>query len=483
MSTVPYSADAAPPRIPDDALAQLRAALRGTASTPSDPEYANARVPFNAMHVDRPSLVVRCTGTADVIAAVEFARDHGIEICVRGGGHSVAGLSSSDGGMVIDLSPMDAVEVDPERRVVRVQGGALLADVDHETQPFGLATPLGTVSETGVAGLALGGGYGWLRRRYGLTSDNLVSAQVVCADGRVRTASDELHPDLLWALRGGGGNFGVVTSFTFRAHPVGPVVAFAGVFYALDDAPAVLRGFREWVATAPADVTPEAIVFATPMPAAAELPEPVHGEKALVVAGVHAGAADEGMVALRPLRELSTPLADISQPLPFTAVQTAFDGFFPRGQLQSYWKSTYLDALPDAAIDAIVARAHAHPAGASAFELAYFDILPMGGAINRLDPAATAFAERAASFLVAVDGSWCHPADNARRIRWVRETWGTVAAFGRGSTYLNFSGRADERAEASVDDALGRNLRRLAHVKALYDPHNLFRRNDNVAPA
>jgi FAD/FMN-containing dehydrogenase len=472
-----------PPEVSDQALAQLRTQLRGSALTPSDPDYADARVPFNAMHVDRPNLVVRCTGTADVIAAVDFARDHGIEICVRGGGHSIAGLSSSDGGMVIDLSLMNAVEVDPDLGVARVQGGALLGNVDRETQAFGLATPLGAVSETGVAGLALGGGYGWLRRKYGLTCDNLVSAQVVCADGRVRTASEHVNPDLFWALRGGGGNFGIVTSFTFRLHAVGPAVAFAGVFYRLDDAVAVLRALREWVPTAPDDVTPEAIVFATAMPAATDLPEPVHGEKVLVLAGVHAGAADQGMTALQPLRELGTPLADISQVMPFTAVQTAFDGFFPRGQLQSYWKSTYLDELPDAAIDAMVVRAHDRPAGPSEFELAYFDIFPMGGAVNRVDPAATAFSERAASYLVAVDGNWSDATDNADQIRWVREAWNTVAAFGRGSTYLNFTGRTDEPTDAALHDALGHSLRRLAAVKAAYDPDNLFRRNDNVVPA
>jgi FAD/FMN-containing dehydrogenase len=473
----------APLEVPGEALEQLRARLRGSALTPSDPGYGDARMPFNAMHADRPGLVVRCAGTADVIDAVNFAREHGIELCVRGGGHSIAGLSSSDGGMVIDLSLMDAVDVDADHGVVRVQGGALLGDVDRETQVFGLATPLGAVSETGVAGLALGGGYGWLRRKYGLTCDNLVAAQVVCADGRARTASHECNPDLFWALRGGGGNFGVVTSFTFRLHPVGPVVAFAGAFYPLADGASVLRALREWLPTAPDDVTPEAIVFASALPASPDLPEPVHGEKVLVIAGVHASAAEDGMATLQPLRELGTPLADISQPLPFTAVQTAFDGFFPRGQLQSYWKSSYLDELPDAVIDAMVQRAHDRAPGASEFELAVFDIFPMGGAVNRVDPAATAFAERDASYLIAIDGNWSDPTDNADEIRWVRESASVVAAFGRNSTYLNFSGRADEPANAEVHDALGSSLRRLAEVKAIYDPENLFRRNDNIVPA
>ena len=460
-------------------LAELRETVRGPVLTPSDPGFADTRVPFNAMHADRPDLVVRCSGTADVVAAVSFARDHGLEIAVRGGGHSIAGLSSADGGMLIDLSLMNAVDVDPEARVVRVQGGALLGDVDHETQAFGLATPLGTASETGVAGLALGGGYGWLRRRDGLTSDNLICAQVVCADGRVRTASNDINPDLLWALRGGGGNFGVVTSFTFRLHPVGPLVAFAGAFYPLAEAPAVLRAWRDWIPSAPDDVTPAANVFGTAMPAAAGLPEPVHGEKVVVVAGMHAGAPEEGMAALQPLRELGTPLADVSQIMPFTAVQSAFDAFFPRGQLQSYWTSTYLDELSDEAIDTMTRLAHDRRPGRSDVEIVNFELLPMGGAVSRVDPTATAFGQRGASYLVAVDGNWSDAADNAEQIRWVREAWRRVSAFGGGATYLNFSSRDDSRA----GDRLAGNLRRLAEVKATYDPGNLFHRNNNVLPA
>lgn len=477
------SIDGSPSQITEESLAELSARLRGELLKPSDPGYANVRAAFNAMHVDRPGLAVRCAGTADVIAAVRFARDNGIEVAVRGGGHSIAGLSSSDGGVVIDLSPMRAVDVDPDARLARVQGGALLGDVDRETQAFGLATPLGGVSETGVAGLTLGGGYGWLRRKYGLSCDNLVSAQVVCADGEVRTASADSNPDLFWAIRGGGGNFGVVTSFVFRLHPVGPLVAFAGVFYPLAEAASVLRSFRDWMRSAPDEVTAEAIVVASTMPAAPDLPEPVHGQKCVIVAGVHAGDAGDGMSVLQPLRELGKPLADISQPMPFTAVQSAFDGFFPRGQLQSYWKSTYLAELSDGAIDAMVQRARERAPGGSEFELVYYDVFPMGGAVNAVDATATAFSERSAEYLVAVDGNWTDPRESAQQIGWVREGWSALAEFGTGSTYLNFSGRVDERIDLGVDDALGRNLRRLAEVKAVYDPDNFFHRNNNIAPA
>ncbi len=483
MGTSLYTLEGLMTDVDDDSLAALRERLRGEALAPSDPGYEHARRPFNAMHPDRPSLVVRCTGTADVVEAVIFAREHGIEVTVRGGGHSIAGLSSSDGGMVIDLSLMRAVQVDPEARLARVQGGAVLGDVDRETQAFGLATPLGAVSETGVAGLTLGGGYGWLRRKYGLSCDNVASAQVVCADGQVRTASEEVNPDLFWAIRGGGGNFGIVTSFTYRLHPVGPIVAFAGVFYPLADAADLLRGFREYAESAPDAVTPEAIVISSAMPADPHLPEPVHERPCVIVGGVYAGDANEGTAALQPLRELGTPLADISQPMPFRDVQSAFDGFFPRGGLQSYWKSLYLADLPDQATALIAQRTLDRPAGRSSFELVYLDLYPMGGAVNRVDPAATAFGERSAPYLLAVDGNWTDPADNAEGIAWVRETWSELdARFGTGSTYLNFSGRADEPTDSAVGGALAKNLRRLAEIKATYDPDNFFRRNNNILP-
>ena len=484
MTTILASLEGERVELSDDSLADLRMRLRGDALTPSDDGYADVRAPFNAMHPDRASLVVRCAGTADVVDAVNFARENGIELTLRGGGHSIAGLSSSEGGMVVDLSRMRAVEVDPEAKLARVQGGAVLGDVDRETQAFGLATPLGAVSETGVAGLTLGGGYGWLRRKFGLACDNLVSAQVVCADGQVRTASADVNPDLFWAIRGGGGNFGVVTSFTFRLHPIGPIVAFAGVFYPIDEAAALLRAFRDYADAASDEVTPEAIVVASRMPADPHLPEAVYGRQCVIVAGVYAGDPDQGMKALQPVRELGTPLADISQPMPFTVVQSAFDGFFPRGQLQSYWKSLYVAALADDAIDALVERAEQRPSGHSEFEFVYLDIQPMGGAIDRVESDATAFGERSAAHLIAIDGNWTDPTENAENVAWVRETWSDLdAKFGTGSTYLNFSGRVDELPNAGVDDALARNLRRLAEVKATYDADNLFRRNNNILPA
>jgi FAD/FMN-containing dehydrogenase len=463
-------------QLSEDSLSDLRMQLRGQALTPSDPGYDDARIPFNAMQPDRPSLIVRCTGTADVVDAVNFARESGIEVTVRGGGHSVAGLSSSDGGMVIDLSLMNGVEVDPEAGVVRVQGGALWGDVDRETQAFGLATPGGVVSDTGVAGLTLGGGYGWLRRKYGLSCDNIVSARLVGADGQVRTASEDVNPDLFWALRGGGGNFGIVTSFTFGLHPLGPIVAFAGIFYSQKDAPTILRGYREYFESAPDEVTPEAIAIT--MPADPHLPEPIHDQECLVVAAVYAGDVDEGMQVLQPLRELATPLADISQPMPYTAVQSAFDDFFPRGQFQSYWKSLYLSELSDEVLDLIAQKGGERPS-----PLTFVDLYVNGGAMSRVAAGDSAFGDRSAPYMVAIIGLWSDPAGNAENIAWIRDTWEEIGAYGTGATYLNFTGRAGEEIDVGVSDAFGANLSRLAQVKATYDPDNFFRRNNNVVPA
>jgi FAD/FMN-containing dehydrogenase len=336
--------------------------------------------------------------------------------------------------------------------------------------------PGGVVSDTGVAGLTLGGGYGWVRRKYGLSVDALVEAQIVCADGRVRTASADSHPDLYWALRGGGGNFGVVTSFTFALQPLGPTVAFAATFYPLQEIDQILRRWREYANGAPDEVT--SVVVTMTFPANPELPEAMHNREVAIVGGVYAGDPDEGLEAMAPLRELGTPLFDMSGPTPFTAVQAGFDPLFPRNELRAYWKSQYLDELSDAAIDVIADRARNRPA-----PLTLVNTFHMGGAIAAIDPEATAFAQRSAPFMVSIDGMWTDPADDAERIAWVRSAWDAVAAFGNGGEYLNFTGRADEAAGASVESAFGRNLERLAEVKATYDLENLFRVNDNIRPA
>lgn len=476
MGTVLPTIEGPETMVPDEALDELRAAIRGNVLTPADEAYERVRSPYNAMQADRPNLIVQCAGTADVVDAVVFARSNGLEVTVRGGGHSVAGLSSSDGGMLIDLALMNGVLVDAEARLARVQGGAVWGDVDAATQLHGLATPGGIVSDTGVAGLTLGGGEGWLRRKYGLSCDNLVAAEVVGADGEVRVASADSEPDLFWALRGGGGNFGIVTSFTFRLHPVGPVVAFAGVFYPLADAVDVLRGFRDFGESAPDEVS--AVAFGVTMPTDPSLPPEVHEQHCLVVGGVYAGNADEGMTALQPLREFGSPLADVSQPMPYTVVQSAFDGFFPRQQWQSYWKSTFLKDLSDDAIDLIAAKAHERPS-----PLSMMVTFLWGGAINDVGSGDTAFTERSALWMASVDGNWADPSDNDDNIEWVRDAWSAISGFGTGSVYLNFTGISDEDTDVGVESAHGKNLRRLARIKARYDPDNFFRLNNNITPA
>ena len=346
-------------KIGNERVEELRMMIRGDVLTPQDPGYAMVRSAYNAMHLGKPALVVRPTGTADVIASVNFARENGLLVAVRGGGHSVAGLSSVDGGLLLDLALMNGVEVDPEAQTVRVQGGALVGDMDHETQAFGLVAPCGVVSDTGVAGLTLGGGEGWVRRKHGLSIDNLLSAQVVCADGQVRSASADSNPDLFWAIRGGGGNFGVVTSFTFRCHPVGPIVAFAGVFHPVEDAENVYRQFRDWAKTAPDEIS--ALIGCTTLPASEHTPPEIHNTPFIVTGAVYSGDPDEGMKIIQPLREIGTPLVDISGPIPFVGVQAAFDEFFRRGTLRSYWKSTFVEELTDPILDIIVDKARNRP--------------------------------------------------------------------------------------------------------------------------
>jgi FAD/FMN-containing dehydrogenase len=456
-----------------DRVEELRAQVRGQVL---DSEQDGARGVFNAMHRSNADVTVLCSGTADVVAGVNYARDHGLRLAVRGGGHSIAGLSAIDGGVLLDLSPMRGVQVDPERRLAIVQAGALWGDVDREAQAFGLATPGGVVSDTGVAGLTLGGGYGWLRRKHGLSLDGLVEAQVVCADGEVRNASADSNPDLFWAIRGGGGNFGVVTSFTFALQPVGPIVAFSATFYPIEEYAQILRGWRSYVETAPDEVSPVAVTLT--FPADPEMPEAIHNRPVVIIGAVHSGDPGEGMRVTAPLRELGTPLFDMSGPTPYTAVQSGFDPLFPRGALRAYWKSHYLDELSDEAIDLIAGKALERPK-----PLTLINLYSMGGAIARVDPEATAFSERSAPYMLSIDGVWDDEADDEAEVGWVRSAWEAIGMFGNGGAYLNFTGLAGEAPSTDVDSAYGRNLARLRQIKATYDPDNLFRLNNNIQPA
>jgi FAD/FMN-containing dehydrogenase len=462
--------------IDEAAVQELQMTLHGPLLRPGDPGYDAARVVFNGIFDRRPGLIVRCRGAADVMDAVQFARRHALLIAVRGGGHNVAGNSVCDDGLMIDLSLMHGVYVDHRAGTVRVQGGATWADVDRETQAFGLATPGGVVSSTGVAGLTLNGGIGWLRNKYGLSCDNLVSAEVVTADGALLTASASENPDLYWALRGGGGNFGIVTSFEFQLHPVGPLVAATFPMYPMACARDVLQQWREWVVTTPDEVTSEIVLWT--MPAAPDLPPAVHDQAAIIAAGVYAGAPDKGAQVLQPLREFGTPLGEITGALPFRVVQKAFDPFFPKtGELLSYWKSLYTHQLSNEVIDLIVERSLHRSSRHTMIIVQHF-----GGAVQRVRPEATAFATRDATFVIGLLGTWHDRSESDQHIAWVRDAWNRLSPYSTGAVYLNYLGQEEQDADALIRSAFGLNYNRLVAVKTQYDPTNLFRLNQNVIP-
>lgn len=462
------------PRVAPPAFAEFAAAMRGALIQPGDAAYDEERSVRNGL-IDRyPALIAACTGVADVVAAVNFAREHDLLLSVRGGGHNVSGAATNDGGVVIDLSAMRGVWVEPAGGIVRVQGGATWGDVDRETQLFGLATPGGVVSTTGVGGLTLHGGWGWLRRKHGYCVDNLLAVEIVTADGQVRTASENENPDLFWAVRGAGSNFGVVTAFTFRLHPVGPLVAWAAPFYALEDAARVLPAWRDFMASAPEEVSSNAVFWG--VPAAEAFPPELHGRAVHIPVAVYAGDATEGERVLQPLRELATPLLDLSGTMPYAILQAAFDPFFPKGWLY-YWKSLSMDRLDEEAIAAIIGYAADRPSSDTLMALWHLE----GGAANRVDTAATAFATRGTPYLLSFDTTWTDPADTVRNIGWTRSAWADMRRFGSGGLYLNFAGFGEEK-EALVRAGYGANYERLVDLKTRYDPDNLFRMNQNIRP-
>jgi FAD/FMN-containing dehydrogenase len=456
------------------AVAGLTERVRGPVLAAGDPGYDEARSIWNALIDRRPALIVQCSGAADVVDAVNFAREEGLTLSIKAGGHNVAGNAVNDGGIVIDLSQMRGVHVDPESRTVRVQGGATLGDVDRETQLFGLAVPLGVVSETGVAGLTLHGGAGHLRRKHGLSIDNLLSVDIVTADGQFRKASATENEDLFWAVRGAGSNFGVVTSFEFQAHPVGPMVMVAAVFYPFSEAPKVLPAWRDFMATAPEELSSLAICWN--LPPAPPFPPELHGEPVVAVAAAYCGTVDEGEKVVQPLRELAEPLVDASGPWPWLGLQSGFDALFPKGELR-YWKSRAVSDLSDEAIGEVVELAGRKPT-----PLTDIVIWHHGGAMSRVGETETSYGGRAAPFLVTAEANWTDPAQNDEAIAWAREVWDTMDRFSTGGVYLNFPGLGEEN-EALARAGYGENYERLQALKAEYDPDNLFRMNINIPPA
>lgn len=456
--------------IDDESLQAFVAGLQGTVLRPGDGGYDDARTVQNGLHDRHPALIVVASGSADVIAAVNFARDHGLLLSVKGGGHNVAGNAVNDGGLVIDLSRMRGVHVDPRTQTAHVQGGATWGDLDRETQIFGLATPGGVVSTTGVAGLTLHGGMGHLRSKHGLSLDNLRSVDIVTADGQLRHASPDEHPDLFWAVRGAGSNFGVVTSFEFQLHPVGPTVMLCAAIYALDDGPRVLPKWRDYIATTPDAFTPIAIFWSVPE----GFPPELVGRPIVILAGVYAGPLEEGERVIQPLRELATPLLDLSGPDAYTHIQSAFDAFFPKGLLQ-YWKSTYVEALSDELLDTLCQLAAERPSPRTTM-----DIWPQAGAPMRVGADETSFGRRP-PFMIAFESTWTDPTETEANIAWARESYASMSRFQSSGIYLNFPGFGEEKDDL-VRRSYGANYDRLVAVKTTYDPDNLFRMNINIAP-
>ena len=456
--------------IEDAALQKFKASLRGELLRSGDEGYDASRKVWNGMIDKHPGLIVRCSGVSDVINAVRFAREQELLVAVRGGGHSVGGLALCDGGLVLDLSPMKGVHVSPLGRTARAQPGVTLGDLDHETQAFGLASPAGVVSTTGIAGLTLGGGFGWLSPKYGLTCDNLISADVVTADGQLVTASDEENADLFWGIRGGGGNFGIVTSFEYELHPVGPTVLAGVVVHPMAKAPELLRFYRDFVASAPDEF---GAVFALRLaPPAPFLPEDIHGKPIAGVFVCYAGPLEEGERVLRPLREFGSPVADAVAPKPFTAHQAMLDPMQPPGR-NYYWKSDDLPDLSDDTIDTIVARSEAITSPHTI--VAMFRV---GGAVGRVPEDATAYSHRNAAHALNCNAAWVD-GDPGPHIEWARNFSTAIQPFSAG-VYVNFLGdEGEERAKAAYG---AKKYDRLVALKNKYDPTNFFRVNQNIKP-
>jgi FAD/FMN-containing dehydrogenase len=448
----------------------LREQVRGAVIAPDDEAYEQARQVYNAMIDRRPAVVVRCATTGDVVAAVNFAREHQLDLAVRGGSHSVPGFGTCDAGVVIDLSGMRGVRVDPASSTARAEGGATWGDFNAATHEFGLATTGGIISTTGVGGLTLGGGIGYLARGCGLSCDNLVSADVVTADGRLLVASEDEHDDLFWAIRGGGGNFGVVTSLGFRLHPIKEIYG-GPMFYELRDAGTVLQFFREFITEAPEELGGfPAFQIAPPLPF---IPEDRHGEPFLAIVACWAGPLDQGERVLQPFHDLAPVVAEHVGPMPYPALNSAFDALVPPG-LQHYWKTNFVTELTDEAIAAHLEHGPKVPVVNSTVH-----IYPINGACHQVAPDATAFAYRDANFATVIAGMWPNPADNQANIGWVRDYYDATAPLSEEGGYVNFM--ADDDQDRIRVNYRG-NYERLVAIKRKYDPGNLFHLNQNIRP-
>jgi FAD/FMN-containing dehydrogenase len=459
--------------VPSDAVTSLDERLLGEAITDRHRDYPRARRVWNGMIDRRPAVIARCADAGDVVACVNFAATWELPVAVRGGGHGVAGHAICDGGLVIDLSSMKRIEVDPNGATVRAEGGCTLGELDRETQRYGLATPLGVVTKTGIAGLTLSGGMGWFRRRHGLSCDNLRSAEIVTADGQLLTASDDENADLLWAIRGGGGNFGVVTSFEYRLHPVGPEVFVCFVLYPAERAGEVLRFCEEYLDQAPEELAPIGILGR--IPEASDFPPESHGAPYVGLLAPYPGDAAEGERVLRPLRGHGDPIADLSAVMRWTDAQSMLDEDYPDGW-RYYWKSVNVPELSDEVIERLVEHAAAAPSPHSTIDVWY-----QGGAMARIDDDATAFANRGEAYLLGIEANWEAKSTSEENLAWVSETFADLRSFSEGGVYLNFPGFLEE-GEQLLREGYGGNYERLREIKSHYDPTNFFRLNANIEP-
>jgi len=453
-------------------LQQFRGSLRGQMLLPGDANYEETRKIHNAMIDRRPAVIVRCAGVADVIASVKFARANDLLVSVRGGGHNVAGACICDDGLMIDLSRMKGVRVDPAARTVRAEAGLTWAELNHELQAFGLAATGGYVGTTGVSGLTLGGGLGWMVRKHGLALDNLISADVVTADGELVTASAIDNEDLFWGIRGGGGNFGIVTSFEFKVHPAGTVLAGL-VLHPLSKSGEALRFWREYEVTCPEEISNGVVMFNAPpeLP----VPEALRKEPIVGIGGVYVGDLEEGERVLRALREYGPPAADIFQPIPYSAAQTMADFLWPRG-MYNYWKSSYLNGLSNEAIETIIRFFAVAPSWRTVVVLEHDG----DGAMERIPEDATAFGSRGWPYNLLVTSIWTEPAESETNIRWTREFWEAMRPFLAEAVYVNYLG---EEGQERVRTAYGAKYERLVALKDKYDPTNFFRSNQNIKPS
>jgi FAD/FMN-containing dehydrogenase len=457
------------PKTVDD----FRTRLRGPVLLPGDAGYDEARAIWNAMIDRRPALIARCLGVADVLAGVKFAREHGLSLSIKGGGHNIAGLAVCDGGLMLDMSLMRGVWVDPITRTARAQAGCLLGDVDRETQVHGLAAVLGFVSATGIAGLTLGGGFGYLTRRLGWSSDNVLSMDVVTADGRLVRASEKDNSDLFWGLCGGGGNFGVVTSFEYKLYPVGPEIMAGAMAWSAADAGDVLEMYRALTEQAPPELT--CVAALRKAPPAPWLPKNIHGQSIVAIFVCHSGAVKEGERDVAPIKSFGSPVGDIIQPRSYVSQQSLLDATQPKGR-RYYWKSEYLSKLEPEMLAKLIEHAQRIVSPHSAIIL-----FPVNGALGKLPQYHSAVGNRDAAFVLNVTASWENAADDQANIEWARAAWRDIRRFSTGGTYVNFL--TEEEGEERIHAAYGTNYDRLVAVKKKWDPENLFRVNKNIAPA